>query len=122
MSSRAVQITLDQGVLNKIPSLFVQTKSVYGLRVLPAASSRYDSIIKQIIDEWTGRPEQSFVSHPIIAAYRDLAQALDLDPARVPPAVESLLRRMLRDDRFPRINSVVDAANVTSLEYLVVRV
>jgi DNA/RNA-binding domain of Phe-tRNA-synthetase-like protein len=46
---------------------------------------------------------------------RELYRRFGLDPTRHRPSSEALLRRVLRGDEFPRINSLVDIANVLSL-------
>jgi DNA/RNA-binding domain of Phe-tRNA-synthetase-like protein len=83
------------------------------------STGKYDSLVTQITADWAAQPESAIVSHVRIAAYRRLHHALGVDPARMLPAAESLLRRAIRDRRLPAINSVVDVTNVTSLEHLV---
>jgi len=46
---------------------------------------------------------------------RALFRRFGIDPTKTRPSSEALLRRALRGDRFPRINSLVDVANVMSL-------
>jgi len=55
---------------------------------------------------------------PIARAYRDFMWRLGIDPTKVRPSSEALLRRVLRGS-FPRINPVVDAGNIASVETLV---
>ena len=50
---------------------------------------------------------------PIIRAYRDFFWRIGIDPTKVRPASEALVRRGLRGS-FPRINPVVDAGNIAS--------
>jgi DNA/RNA-binding domain of Phe-tRNA-synthetase-like protein len=49
------------------------------------------------------------------APARALYRRFGIDPTRTRPSSEALLRRALRGDPFPRINSLVDVANVMSL-------
>ncbi|BFO21136.1 hypothetical protein SHKM778_75240 [Streptomyces sp. KM77-8] len=53
---------------------------------------------------------------PAIAAWRDTYRELGVNPNRYPCAAESVLRRVARGDRLPRINSLVDLCNAVSLE------
>src|SRR5437588_1841090 len=46
---------------------------------------------------------------------RALYRRFGLDPTRVRPSSEALLRRVRKGDPLPRINSLVDVANVMSL-------
>ena len=49
------------------------------------------------------------------APARQLYRRFGTDPTRVRPSSEALLRRVRRGDPLPRINSLVDVANVMSL-------
>ncbi|MEU2954453.1 B3/B4 domain-containing protein [Streptomyces xanthochromogenes] len=53
---------------------------------------------------------------PPIAAWRDAYRALDVNPNRFPCAAESVLRRVAKGDRLPRINALVDLCNAVSLD------
>jgi len=53
-----------------------------------------------------------------LQAARRLFRSIGVDPTRMRPASEALLRRILKGGEFPRINSAVDAANVVSLRLL----
>ncbi|MFX0140846.1 MAG: B3/4 domain-containing protein [Candidatus Hodarchaeota archaeon] len=52
----------------------------------------------------------------IIRAYRDFFWALGIDPTKIRPAAEALIRRILKGKSIPRINCVVDAYNLASME------
>jgi DNA/RNA-binding domain of Phe-tRNA-synthetase-like protein len=53
--------------------------------------------------------------HPGLDAARALYRRFGVDPTKTRPSSEALLRRVSRGDGFPRINSLVDVANVMSL-------
>ncbi|MDI3405793.1 B3/B4 domain-containing protein [Streptomyces cavernicola] len=53
---------------------------------------------------------------PAIAAWREAYRAVDVNPNRFPCAAESILRRVAKGDRLPRINSLVDLCNAVSLD------
>lgn len=53
--------------------------------------------------------------HPGLEAARALYRRFGIDPTKTRPSSEALLRRARRGDPFPRINSLVDVANVMSL-------
>jgi DNA/RNA-binding domain of Phe-tRNA-synthetase-like protein len=53
-----------------------------------------------------------------LQAARRLFRSIGVDPTRMRPASEALLRRILKGGELPRINSAVDAANVVSLRLL----
>jgi DNA/RNA-binding domain of Phe-tRNA-synthetase-like protein len=48
-------------------------------------------------------------------AARALYRQFHIDPTKTRPSSEALLRRALRGDAFPRVNSLVDVANVMAL-------
>lgn len=50
-------------------------------------------------------------------AVRDMYRHIGLDPTKTRPSNEALLRRVRRGDPFPRVNSLVDAVNLCSLQY-----
>ncbi len=47
---------------------------------------------------------------------RDLYRRFGLDPTRVRPSSEALLRRMKKGESLPRVNSLVDVANALSVQ------
>lgn len=48
---------------------------------------------------------------------REMYRRVGLDPTRTRPSSEALLRRVRRGDPFPRVNALVDAVNLCSLEW-----
>ena len=49
-------------------------------------------------------------------AVREMFRRIGLDPTKTRPSNEALLRRVRRGDPFPRVNSLVDAINLCSLQ------
>ncbi len=54
--------------------------------------------------------------HPVFRAYRDFFWRVDVDPTKTRPASEALIRRVLRKRPIPKINTLVDAYNLASIE------
>ncbi|NVM01167.1 MAG: hypothetical protein HWN67_02445 [Candidatus Helarchaeota archaeon] len=52
----------------------------------------------------------------IVRAYRDFFWTLGIDPTKNRPSAEALIRRVLKGKSIPRINCVVDAYNLASME------
>lgn len=50
-------------------------------------------------------------------AVRAMYRRVGLDPTKTRPSNEALLRRVRRGDPFPRVNALVDAVNLCSLEW-----
>jgi len=53
---------------------------------------------------------------PVFRAYRDFFWRVGMDPTKVRPAAEALIRRILAGRPIPRINNVVDAYNLASIK------
>ncbi len=53
---------------------------------------------------------------PTIRAYRDFYWRVGVDPTKIRPASEALLRRILQGKAFPRVNGLVDAYNLASMK------
>jgi DNA/RNA-binding domain of Phe-tRNA-synthetase-like protein len=64
-------------------------------------------------------PGRSALLQPAIDATRAMYKAVGIDPTKRRPSSEALLRRVLKGDALPRINSVVDVCNWCSLEFQV---
>jgi DNA/RNA-binding domain of Phe-tRNA-synthetase-like protein len=63
--------------------------------------------------EWTAADVKD---EPRVAAYRAFYWSLGIDPTKVRPAAEALIRRIARGNPLPTINTAVDAYNVASVE------
>jgi DNA/RNA-binding domain of Phe-tRNA-synthetase-like protein len=55
-------------------------------------------------------------AQPIFRAYRDFFWRVGIDPTKVRPAGEALTRRVLGGRDLPRLNTLVDAYNLASIE------
>ena len=110
-------VSISDAVRSKAPALFVKTRiirEVYTSFTSPDVEERK----RQIIAQWAKVTEEQVAAHPLIVAYQELHRQLGGNPKML-PAVEGLLRRGVLKGRFPTVNSVVDAANVVSVKYLV---
>ncbi|WFO75398.1 hypothetical protein J4526_00365 [Desulfurococcaceae archaeon MEX13E-LK6-19] len=61
----------------------------------------------------------SIKKHHMIRVYRDFLWKLGIDPTKLRPSHEALLRRAIRTGSIPRINTIVDIGNYASLKHLV---
>lgn len=111
-------IAIDEAVRSRVPTLFLETRVVRGVR-FEEGSGATEERIAALAAKWAGKVGEQLNSQPRIAAYRELTRRLGADPNEMMPAAEALLKRGLLRARFPRINSVVDAGNVVSVKYLV---
>jgi len=88
--------------------LAVSTLELYDLEVTGPRGD-FDQVVA--IAEREARAGQVGDIGPARALYRRFG----LDPTRHRPSSEALLRRLRRGEPFPRVNSLVDVANVVSL-------
>ncbi|MEM4310960.1 MAG: phenylalanine--tRNA ligase beta subunit-related protein [Nitrososphaerales archaeon] len=109
-------IKIDRGVKEKYPELYL------GIRVIVAEVREKGYDYYKEIEKFKERIKfnlENIKDHPTIRALRDFYWKIGLDPTKIRPSSEALLRRFLRDNTIPRINNVVDAGNIASLETLI---
>ncbi|MCX8185082.1 MAG: phenylalanine--tRNA ligase beta subunit-related protein [Sulfolobales archaeon] len=69
-----------------------------------------EELVKHVKSRYT---LESIKSDPVFRAYRDFFWRIGVDPTKIRPSSEALIRRCLRDF-FPKIGVVVDAGNIAS--------
>ena len=78
--------------------------SIQGLKTQIITEAKSKFVLGQLKDD------------PIIRAYRDFYwRIIKIDPTKIRPAGEALLRRILQDHQLPIISNVVDAYNLGSI-------
>ncbi len=103
-------------VRDAFPGLAIRGEVVGGLAVV-----RRDPRVREILDRVSaavrGRYDLSTLKDvAVFRAYRDFLWRLGIDPTKVRPSSEALVRRVLLGRSLPRINSVVDGMNAASME------
>jgi DNA/RNA-binding domain of Phe-tRNA-synthetase-like protein len=58
----------------------------------------------------------SLKDQPTIKTYREFFWKIGIDPTRIRPAAEALIRRIVAGKPIPKINTLVDAYNLASIE------
>ncbi len=87
-----------------------------GVRVLPerADLEAYKAeVIERVRRTYT---LEAVKDVPELRAYRDFFWRVGIDPTKTRPAAEALIRRILGGKVLPRINTLVDAYNLASVE------
>src|SRR4030042_6039687 len=79
-----------------------------------------DALLSQTIEEM----KRNFVTekaqdHPRIKPWRNAFSKLGISGSKFPSSIESMARRILKGDPFPKINPLVDLYNSVSLRFLV---
>ncbi len=85
--------------------------------------TEHDTTLGPEIEAVTGRLRAALAGRPPatipgLRPARELYHRIGIDPTKVRPSSEALLRRVLRGEGLPRINSLVDVSNLCSLEFL----
>ena len=109
-------LTIDQKLKKLIPFLKVITGSVEGVKV-NRSTPELEEFKQQIMDEVKrGYDLKNLKDLPITRAYRNFFWEMDIDPTKIRPASEALIRRILQGKTLPTINTVVDAYNLASIK------
>lgn len=75
-----------------------------------AGSQAFDRELPSVVADVVAAPPAD------TQAVREMYRRIGLDPTKTRPSNEALLRRVRRGDAFPRVNSLVDAVNLCSLQ------
>ena len=84
------------------------------------ASKEIDDLLTQTVEEM----KKNFIGdkaqeHPRIKPWRTAFTKLGISGSKFPSSIESMARRVLKGDPFPKINPLVDLYNSVSLKFLV---
>jgi DNA/RNA-binding domain of Phe-tRNA-synthetase-like protein len=83
-------------------------------------SKEIDDLLTQAVEE----VKKNFIGdkaqeHPRIKPWRTAFSKLGISGSKFPSSIESMARRILKGDPFPKINALVDLYNSVSLRFLV---
>jgi DNA/RNA-binding domain of Phe-tRNA-synthetase-like protein len=79
----------------------------------PSLEDLKESVFERIRDRWDLEELKELT---LFRAYRDFFWSMGVDPTKIRPASEALIRRVLRGREIPRINTLVDSYNLASIE------
>jgi DNA/RNA-binding domain of Phe-tRNA-synthetase-like protein len=83
-------------------------------------SREIDDFLSQTIEEMKKNfGVERAQEHPRIKPWRTAFSKLSISGSKFPSSIESMAKRILKGDPFPRINPLVDLYNSVSLRYLV---
>jgi len=100
----------------RYPSLDVLTRRVTNVLV-EQRNSELEKFKEELVKEVKAKYTlDSLKDAPTFRAYRDFFWRVGIDPTKNRPAAEALIRRILRDNPIPNINTVVDAYNLASIK------
>jgi DNA/RNA-binding domain of Phe-tRNA-synthetase-like protein len=111
-----MRIEVDQEVSKAYPDLELVVRVVDGLSVVRERKDLEQH--KRNLEEAmrTEETADGIKDEPRVRAYRDFFWSLGIDPTKIRPAAEALVRRVVNGRPLPTINTAVDAYNVASVE------
>lgn len=100
----------------RFPELQVLVRYVKGVKV-ERESAELEEFREQIAQQIKASYSlESLKEVPLFRAYRNFFWRVGIDPTKIRPAAEALIRRILADKPIPSINTVVDAYNLSSIK------
>ncbi len=113
-----MQLQLDASLKTRIAGTTFGMVTINGVSVCER-----DEHLWQHIEALAQRQASAFALEGLseyeqIAAVRGLQKSFGFDPTRYRPSSEALLRRVLKGQGLPQINSAVDVNNLCSLEFM----
>ena len=108
-------LQLDKDLSIKFPGLHARVTYLRGVTITPR-SPELEVFKGQIFGDAAKRWNlDELKDNPVFRAYRDFFWKVKVDPTKTRPASEALLRRILRGNPLPTINTLVDAYNLASV-------
>lgn len=115
LGARAQGLTLsvDEALRGTLALGVLEAEGIRVAELPPAFDDEVRRASDRIVLLYSGK---SAVDIPGVAETRALFHQLDLDPTKIRPSSEALLRRVLQGKGLPRVLPVVDVCNLCSLE------
>ncbi|MFI6474057.1 B3/4 domain-containing protein [Streptomyces sp. NPDC050516] len=113
----ALTVTIDARLSERVPGYvlgLIAVPDVDVVRESPEVGARLTAAEDALHAAGLSKADVSAL--PAIAAWRDAYRTVDVNPNKFPCAAESVLRRVAKGDRLPRINALVDLCNAVSLD------
>jgi len=111
-----MSLKIDSKLKTRFPDLNVLTFHIEGVHVRKRDSELEKckvEVMRQVRDDYS---LDSVKDHPTFRAYRDFFWSIKIDPTKIRPAAEALIRRILAGKTLPCINTLVDVYNLTSIK------
>ena len=116
---KEMQFSIQRELFNLFPDLTIGMVVATGLD-----NTRPSDEIDQLLQHTIEALKKNFIGdkaqdHPRIKPWRTAFSKLGISGSKFPSSVESMARRILKGDPFPKINPLVDLYNSLSMKYLV---
>lgn len=108
-------LNLEPGLKNKYPGLSARMVKIHDVTIL-----LQNNLLEAFKPEIYAIAQKQWdldrlKENPTFRAYRDFFWKIGIDPTKIRPASEALIRRILRGNPLPQINTFVDAYNLASI-------
>ncbi|MEM2003670.1 MAG: phenylalanine--tRNA ligase beta subunit-related protein [Nitrososphaerota archaeon] len=116
MEVNTINIEIDKTLLGSFPGIDLLGLLIKGLRIRESSNELEEA--KKRIYEYVRKKYslETLKDVPTFRAYRDFFWRIGIDPTKMRPSSEALVRRILLGKELPRINTLVDAYNLASIE------
>ena len=112
-------IEVDSNIAREFPGLRAYQVSVADVQTninQPSINLKINELLEATVENIKQQYTlESLKDNITIRAYRDFFWRVGIDPTKIRPASEALIRRILSGKPFPRINTLVDAYNMASV-------
>lgn len=114
-----IDVSWDSRVLAKLSGLTLCVGTANGVR-LEKENEQLRQLKKTVYGDVKAKHNAGTLKdNPTVRAYRDFYWRLGIDPTKIRPSGEALMRRVLHGIDLPTISTVVDAYNLASMQTLV---
>jgi DNA/RNA-binding domain of Phe-tRNA-synthetase-like protein len=111
-----LQLDIEVSLQSKFSGLRVLLQTIDNV-VVTRSTGRMENLKGTIADEVRSKYTlESLKDVPIFRAYRDFFWSAGIDPTKIRPAAEALIRRILAKKPIPTVNTLVDAYNLASIK------
>jgi DNA/RNA-binding domain of Phe-tRNA-synthetase-like protein len=108
--------SIDSELSTRFPDLAVLLIQIDGVKIQKKDEELENfkrEIMAQVRNEYS---LDALKDHQTFRAYRDFFWRIGIDPTKIRPAAEALIRRILAGKNIPRINTLVDVYNLASIK------
>nr|MDO8081923.1 phenylalanine--tRNA ligase beta subunit-related protein [Candidatus Freyarchaeota archaeon] len=108
-------LVIDEEIKERFPDLNAKTAVVDGVHT-ERNKSELEEFKQSVFAEIKGKYDlESLKNDEKMRKYRDFFWKIGIDPTKIRPASEALIRRILQENPIPKINTAVDAYNLASI-------
>lgn len=111
-----MKIIIDLRLKEKFPDLMLESTTLKDLVIrdeTPELESEKERLFHEVRSTYK---IETLKDSPIIRTYRTFYWGISIDPTKIRPAGEALIRRVLKKKPIPKINTFVDAYNLASIK------